>query len=456
MKFWQGKFNEGQSPEITRYLATYTFDKRLYKHDVMGSIAHCTMLGEQGIISPEEATILRNALTQIFYDVTAGKLVAENATSVFDFIDGALSEKVGEIGKKINIARTQADRFALDMRMYAAETYNEISCSLKTLVETLTAVAEKHYSTIMPSYYSNTKGQPTTLAHALIAFAESFGRDVERLFDAKKRAAVMPLYSACGTGVRYNVNRKRVAELLKLSAVSQNSLDAITDTDYIGEFISIVSAIASHVAKVCNAFIDWNRNSFLLPDVSVNTDSTLVPSVNIPSVFDTLTARAAKAVNLVTEFNSIVSNSIYYSQSVYECAETFFNAEIIIRSCIDTLISILPAYNYDEQTMLKAATSDFTVAKDCVDYLIDKGADINDAYDTVGKLCEYCAAVGKRLDTIDYEIYAGASSLFDADIISAMRVKNATRLRKHDGEPGEVAVRAEVRNMQRKLKKLFS
>lgn len=456
MKFWQGKFNEGQSPEITRYLATYTFDKRLYKHDVMGSIAHCTMLGEQGIISPEEATILRNALTQIFYDVTACKLVAENTTSVFDFIDSALSEKVGEIGKKINIARTPADRFALDMRMYAAETYSEIADSLKTLIETLTATAEKHYSTIMPSYYNNTKGQPTTLAHTIIAFTEPFVRDTERLFDAKKRTAIMPLYSAYGTGVRYNVNRKRVAELLKLSAVSQNSLDAITNTDYIGEFVSIVSAIATHVAKVSNTYIDWNKNGFLLPDASVNIDSALVPSVNVPTIFETLKTRAAKAVNIASEFNAIASDSLYYSQSVYECAEMFFNAETIIRSCINTLISILPAYNYDEQTMLKTATSDFTVAKDCVDYLIDKGAEIDDAYDTVGKLCKYCAAVGKRLDTIDYEIYAGASSLFDADIISAMRLKNATRLRKHDGEPGESAVRAEIRNIQRKLKKLFS
>lgn len=456
MKFWQGKFNEGQSPEITRYLSTYSFDKRLYKHDVMGSIAHCTMLGEQGIISPEEATILRNALTQIFYDVTSGKLIAENAMSVFDFIDGALSEKVGEIGKKINIARTPADRFALDMKMYAAETYNEIAGSLKALVETLTTTAEKHYSTIMPSYYNNAKGQPTTLAHTLIAFAEPFVRDTERLLDAKKRTAIMPLYSAYGTGVKYNVNRKRVAELLKLSAVSSNSLDAITDTDYIAEFVSIVSMIASHVVKVSNAYIDWNKNGFLLPDTSVNVDSVLVPSVNVPTVFETLKTHAAKAVNIASEFNAVASDSVYYSQSVYECSETFFNAETIIRSCIDTLISILPAYNYDDQAMLKTATADFTVAKDCVDYLIDKGSEIDDAYDTVGKLCEYCAAVGKRLDTIDYEIYAGASSLFDADIISAMRVKNATRLRKHDGEPGEVAVRAEIRNMQRKLKKLFS
>ncbi len=456
MKFWHGKFNEGQSPEITRYLSTYSFDKRLYKHDVMGSIAHCTMLGEQGIISPEEATILRNALTQIFYDVTAGKLIAENAHSVSDFIDESLSEKVGEIGKKINIARTPADRFALDMRMYAAETYCEIADLVKTLVETLIDVAEKHYSTIMPSYYNNTKGQPTTLAHTLLAFDEPFVRDIERLFDAKKRAATMPLYSAYGTGIRYNINRKRVAELLKLSAVSQNALDAITDTDYIGEFVSIVSMIALHVIKIANAYIDWNKNGFLLPDASVNTDSVLVPSVNVPSIFETLTARAAKAVNLASQFTSLVANSVYYSQTVYECADIFFNAENAIRSCVDTLISILPAYNYDEQAMLKTATSDFAVAKDCVDYLIDKGAETDDAYDTVGKLCEYCAAIGKRLDTIDFDIYAGASSLFDADIISAMRIKNATKLRKHDGEPGEVAVRGEIRNMQRKLKKLFS
>ena len=134
MKFWQGKFNEGQSSEIKRYLSTYSFDKRLYKHDVMGSIAHCTMLGEQGIISAEEAAVLRNALTQIFYDITAGKLAADNEANVFDFLDGVLCEKVGEIGKKINIARTPSDRFALDMRMYADDAYAEIMNALKALV----------------------------------------------------------------------------------------------------------------------------------------------------------------------------------------------------------------------------------------------------------------------------------------------------------------------------------
>lgn len=451
MKFWQGKFNEGQSPEIARYISTYSFDKRLYKHDVMGSIAHCTMLGEQGIITPEEASILRTALTQIFYDVTSGKLVAENETSVFDFLDDALAGKVGEIGKKINVARTPADRFALDMRMYAVETYSEIANSLKTIAETFTEIAEKNYSTIMPSYYCGVKCQPTTLAHTLTAFAEAIVRDAERLIDAKKRAAVMPLYSAYGTGVRYNVNRKRVAELLKLPAVSQNSLDAIADTDYVDEFVSISASIMTHAAKIANTYVDWNKYGFLQPDASVNSDSTVVPSVDVPAVFETIVARAAKISH------SLVYNaSVYYSQSVYERSEAFFNAEAIVKSCLDTLIVTIPAYGYNEQAMLKAATADFSVAKDCVDYLIDKGSDIADAYETVGKLCEYCAEAGKRLDTIDDGIYAGASVLFDADIVSAMRIKNATRLRKHDGEPGEVAVRAEIRALQRKIKRLFA
>lgn len=455
MKFWQGKFNEGQSSEIKRYLSTYSFDKRLYKHDVMGSIAHCTMLGEQGIISAEEAAVLRNALTQIFYDITAGKLAADNEANVFDFLDGVLCEKVGEIGKKINIARTPSDRFALDMRMYADDAYAEIMNALKALVETLIGIAEKNYSVIMPTSYRGIKGQPTTLAHTLTAFAEAFVRDIERLSDAKVRASVMPLYSAYGTGVRYNVNRKRVAELLKLSVVSQNSLDALTDIDYVAEFVSATSLISAHILRACRAYLDWNKNEFVIPDPAVNVDSALLPSQNVPAVLETLISKSEKLCHITID-NSALTGSVYYTQSIYDCAETFFGAEAAIKSCIDSLASIVLGYSYNEQAMLKAATNDFAVARDCVDYLIDKGADIDDAYDTVGKLCEYCAAVGKRLDTIDYEIYAGASNLFENDIIPAMRLKNATRLRKHDGEPGEVAVRAEIRTLQRKLKKLFA
>ena len=457
MKYWQGKFNEGLDEAILQFISTLSFDKRLYKHDIMGSIAHCTMLGEQGIIEEEETNIILKALTQIFYDITTGKLQPENARDIYGFLDRQLYELVGALAEKLDIARTICDRSTLNLRMYVKELCSDLNDELKKLIETLMLVSESKLSVVMPSQYHGSKSQPTTLAHCLMAFVEAFMRDAERLNVVKKQASVMTMYNGFGTGTTFKVNRRRVAELLQLDLISQNSLDALTDIDYIHDFMSAAAAIARHIEKVCNTFICWSKKEcgFARADASFNIDSEATPQTDKPLAMETIRLKVSKCSVLVNSADSLDERTLSYGSSAYAAAETVFEAEGILKNCLSILSALIPSYSFDEQAMQKAAVSDYGVARDCADYLIANGETKEQAYAITGKLCEYCSQNNKRLDTLPIEIYKEFSPLFEKEIISLMRPKTAVRIRKHDGEPGEVAVRAEIRALKRKLNKLF-
>ncbi len=457
MKFWQGKFNEALDENIKQFISTFSYDKRLYKHDIMGSIAHCTMLNEQGIISEKETKQLRNTLTQIFYDITSGTLLLENARDIFDFLDEVLVMRLGNIANKLNIARSKCDRAALTLRMYVSELCGELNESLKSFIESVMEVSGQNLTTVIPGNYRFAKGQPTTLAHTLMAFAEMFSRDIVRYNDIKKHTLVMPLYSMYGTGTRFAINRRRVAELLQFTSVTQNSLDALTDTDYVSEFISATAITAKHISTVCNTFIKWSSKDcgFVQTNDSITFDSGVTPTASEPVVLETIKAKLARCIAMPALLTELNENSLDYCGSVHEIAVTVLETETPVKSALEMLCAILPSFAFDNQAMLKAATADYSTARDCVDYLIIKGATESEAFETVGKLCEYCYENSKRLDTITLDVYKQFSPKFEQDVISAMRIKNATRLRKHEGEPGDVAVRAEIRAMGRKLHKLF-
>ncbi len=457
MKFWQGQFNEGLDATVEQFVSTFAFDKRLYKHDIMGSLAHCTMLGEQGIITEEETKVIQKALTGLFNDITKGKVTFENSMNVFEFIDREIEERVGEVGKKLDIARGDVDRASLSIRMYVIELCSDINETLKTLVETIMEIASGYTLTMMPGEFHGMKAQPTSLGHSLLALSEGFVRDIERFIEVKKHANVMPLYSAYGTGVRYPINRRRVAQMLGFSSVTQNSLDALTDMDFISEFMSACSITAKHISKVCNAYIKWCSKDYgyAIPDGSINIDSKVIPQTDLPIVLEALNYKANKCVMLGTANATAVVPTLSYNRAVYESIETVFEAESLIKNSANILTAILPSFAFDDQAMLKAANAGYITALDCVDYLVLKGMSKDEAYEIAGKLCEYCAENNKRLDTLTMDVYESFSPLFERDIVSSMKVRTAVRQRKHEGEPSDVTVRAEIRSLQRRLKRLF-
>lgn len=444
MKFWQGNFNEGLDEKVLQFLSSFSFDKRLYKHDIMGSIAHCTMLGEQGLINENEVAALQKALTGIFYDITTGKLTLSEANTVYEFLDNELISRVGEMGEKLNIGRALPDRIELTTRMYVSELIDDVSSDIKELALALIELSNKNLNTVLPIKAFGCKGQPTSLAHVMMSYCERFIRDIERLRDGKSRALTMPLYSQYGTGTRLNINKKKVAELLKFKAVAPNSYDAINDTDYITELLCCCGIVAKHMTALCDELIKLTADGLVKTDGSFNVDSPVVPQTDVQAVLTTIKAKAQKCICM----------SASALQNLIASTEMVFETEALIKNCAHMLAAIIPSFYIDEQAMLKAVNSGYTTAYDCVEYLISKGIERATAYAITGKLCEYCAENSKRLDTIPLDVYREFSEAFDKDIILVMRPKNAVRMRKHEGEPSDVAVRAEIRNAVKKLSKI--
>ena len=447
MNFWKEN-------ETAKNTTGFPFDKRLYKYDIMGSIAHCTMLSEQEIISEKDAKAIQKALTEVFYDITAEKISLVGVTDVLSLIDNELYDRIGAISKKINVARTADDRFALDGRLYVREAAQNAKYAIKNLVNAIIAIAEPNLATVVPACYRGESAQPTTVAHILMAHAEGFARDCERFDAVYKRANVMPLYSAYGTGLRLPISRKRVAELLKFEAVTPNSLDALSDGDYVHEFLLASTLTLKHVSALAGRLLSWvGGKNYATIGENFASQSPVSYTVNYCEKLDELKGKVNVASALAYKASSIDCGCISPSRKNYELINTVFDAQFALSNALKDLTEIVATVTVNETEMLKNATAKYSTAIDCVDYLISKGAEQEDAYAIVGNICQYCNENGKRLDTITLDVYNEFSPLFEEDIISAMRVKNATRLRKHEGEPSDVSVRAEIRNIVKKIAK---
>ena len=306
----------------------------------------------------------------------------------------------------------------------------------------------------MPSLYRGENGQPTTVAHTLLASVEGFVRDTERFDLVYKRANSMPLYSAFGTGLRLPIARKRVAELLKFETVTPNSLDALSDNDYIYEYLLACNLTLKRVGSLAGKIASWiGSNGYANIGENFVSQSPCSYTAVYSEKLAELKGKASVATALLHKADSIDCGCITPSRKNYAMVATIFDAQVALVSALKDLNDIVATLTFNEAETLKCATAKYSTAIDCVDYLISKGADQADAYAIVGKLCAYCVENGKRLDTITLDIYNEFSPLFEDDIISAMRVKNATRLRKHEGEPSDVSVRAEIRTVIKKLAK---
>lgn len=437
----------GKIERCTDALYAGIVGKKLYKHDVMGSIAHVTALGELGLITSGDAEVIQRALTRIFYDVTGEKLAIPSDRDLIDFLDEELKTRVGELGEKVNVARTRDDRIALDVRMYVRDAAGEIAEYVKTVVQTLVSVAEVNTLTFMPSSYGEAEGQPTTAAHLLLARAEAFMRDGARIKKVAENTDGMPLYSAYGTGLRLPVDKKRVAELLRFKSVAYNTADALTDTDYIRELLFAVALFADHARSLANDV----RRYILKGYATLPEDFTTPSEVRILNALPL----GADALSSAASALSSVCREAFYDAPPLDLFRYASDAENAVKTLVPALNELVAALTFDAQSSLKAAQVGYSTAADCVDYLVAKGETKSNAIETVTKLCVYCRDNSKRLDTLPLEIYTEFSDKFDADVVSDMRIKNAVRLRKNDGEPSDVSTRAEIRSINRRIAKIF-
>lgn len=421
--------------------------RKLYKHDLMGSIAHCTMLGEVELIPSPDAEVVQRALTKIFYDITNEKLALPAECDVFDFLDSELEIRIGELAKKLNVARTRGDRLALDVRMYVREISSDACEYVKTLVQTLIAVAEVNGLTFIPSVANGGEGQPTTVAHLALGHAEAFMRDIARFKRIADDGDDMPLYSAYGTGLRLPVDKKRVAELLKFKSVAHNVADALVNVDYIRELEFAVELLSKHLIELTERVSGWIASGYALASDALTEPSEIRPLKKLPIAVNALTERLRSV--------AAVCAKSYGASEIVDLFDYAVEAESEIKAVIPQINDLVASLTFDLQASLKAAQAEYSTARDCVDYLLAKGESKDEAENVVTKLCVYCRDNGKRLDTLPLEVYKDFSEAFEADVVSDMKVRNAVRLRKSEGEPSDVSTRAEIRSLNKRLNKIF-
>ncbi|MBM7582312.1 argininosuccinate lyase [Caldicoprobacter guelmensis] len=453
MKLWGGRFEKETSKEVDDFHSSIHFDYRLYKQDILGSIAHATMLGKQGIISPEEAQAICEGLKQILKDIEDGKVSFNVASEDIHMnIESLLIERIGDVGKKLHTARSRNDQVALDTRMYTKEAIDEVIKLLLVLEEQLVTIAEKHKETIMPGYTHLQKAQPVTLGHHLMAYFEMFRRDIERLKDAFKRVDVMPLGSGALAGTTYPLDRQYVAEQLGFSSISRNSMDAVADRDFILEFLSCAAIIMMHLSRFCEELILWSTDEFkfIEMDDSYSTGSSIMPQKKNPDVAELIRGKTGRVYgDLIALLTTMKGLPLAYNKDMQEDKEALFDAVDTVKSCISVFTGMLSTIKVYPENMLKQAARGFINATDAADYLVTKGVPFRDAHHIVGRLVLYCIQNGKVLEELTLEEYRQFSDKFDQDIYDVISLKSCVSRRSLPGGPAPAAVSQAIEEARR-------
>lgn len=458
MKMWTGRFKDSLDTKADMFNSSLSFDKRLYKHDIMGSIAHCTMLGECGIISADDAEKICTTLSDIFYDIKNGKLKITGAEDIHMFIEEELTLRIGDVGKKLHTARSRNDQVALDLRMYLRDSVDNIASLLKTLVEVLLKLAQANTDTVIAAYTHMQKAQPTTLAHYFMAYAEMFMRDIERFAECKTRIDVMPLGSCACTATGFPINRKSVAQKLDFSKVSENSLDAVSDRDFAIEYLFDCATLMMHLSRFNEEIIYWSTDEFgyIELDDKFSTGSSIMPQKKNPDICELIRGKTGRCYgNLMALLTTMKSLPLSYNKDMQEDKELIFDTEDTVKNCLEIFTSMLPTLKFNKERLFEGACGGYTVATECADYLVKKGAAFRDAHRTVGNLVRYCIEHKTNLDNLSVEEFKSFSPLFDNDIVNAVKPVNAVNSRKCQGSPSEKAVKAEIKKAEKFLLSFF-
>lgn len=458
MKMWSGRFKDATDSAADAFNSSLFFDKRLYKHDIQGSIAHCTMLGECGIIDKSEADEIVKCLIEIRDDITSDKLKIENAEDIHMFVEEELTKRIGVTGKKLHTARSRNDQVALDIRLYMRDATDDIRLLLKNLIAVLCDLAEEHLETIIPAYTHMQKAQPTTLAHHFMAYAEMFMRDADRLVDCRKRINVMPLGSSALTGTTYPIDRKRVAQLLGFDAVTNNSMDGVSDRDFAVEFLSDCALIMTHLSRFNEEIIYWASDEFgyISLDDRFSTGSSIMPQKKNPDMSELIRGKTGRCYgNLMSLLTTLKGLPLAYNKDMQEDKEAVFDTEDTVKDCLSIFTAMLPTLKYNKEKLYVGASGGYTVATDCADYLAKKGVPFRQAHEIIGSLVLYCSENGKKLDELSVTEFKKFSELFDSDILTAVKLENVVKNRKLIGGPSPETVLSEINNMRKTLAKSF-
>lgn len=454
MKLWSGRFVGDTDKRADDFNSSLSFDKRMFRHDIMGSIAHCTMLGECNIIPKKDADTICKALAEIEKDIIDGKVIMEDAEDIHMFIETVLTKRIGDTGKKLHTARSRNDQVALDLRLYLRDVVTEFVFMLKKLIEVIIEISSKNLDTIIPAYTHMQKAQPSTLAHHYMAYAEMFMRDIERLNDCFKRINVLPLGACALAGTTYPTDRKRVAELLNFPSVTYNSMDSVSDRDFAIEFLSCCSVIMMHLSRFNEEIIYWATDEFnyIELDDKYSTGSSIMPQKKNPDMSELIRGKTGRCYgSLMSLLTTMKSLPLAYNKDMQEDKQGVFDTEDTVRDCLDIFTAMLPTLKFKKDNLLFNAGGGYTVATDCADYLVKKGLPFREAHSVSGKMVLYCQQANIRIDELKIEEFKTFSPLFEKDILDDVKLQNVVGNRKTIGGPAPSSVKESIKQMQKKL-----
>jgi argininosuccinate lyase len=452
---WAGRFQKQLNSRVNDFNSSIHFDCRMYKQDINGSIAHVTMLGKCGIISEDDAALIRKTLGEILNDLDAGTLAIDmNAEDIHMFVESELTARIGDVGKRLHTARSRNDQVALDLRLYLRDEIAELKALLMHLLNVICNKSEQHAADIMPGYTHLQRAQPVTLGHYLMAYGQMFARDVRRLDDVTQSMNVLPLGSCALAGTTYPIDRVMVAELLGFDSVCQNSMDGVSDRDYAIELLSALSIMMMHLSRFSEEIILWSSSEFGFVDLddAYSTGSSIMPQKKNPDIAELVRGKTGRVYGDLTTLLTVMKGiPLAYNKDMQEDKEAVFDAVDTAKICLELFADMLDTATFNVSTLHDAVSKGFINATDCADYMVKKGLPFRSAYKIVGQLVAYCIAHNKTLETLSLDEYHIASPIFEEDVYKAIDPDTCVAGRACLGGPAPGRVLEQVQAMRKYL-----
>ena len=456
-KPWGGRFSGPTDSFVEQFTESVSYDQRLARYDIMGSIAHAQMLEKIKVISKKESSEIVNALKEIEKEIQSDRFVWSTALEdVHMNIESALVDRIGDIGKKLHTARSRNDQVATDIRLYLRDEADEITLKINEVINALLNLAEEHHGTIMPGMTHMQSAQPVTFGHHLLAWVEMLLRDRSRLQDCRKRINVLPLGSAALAGTTFPIDRNYVAKILGFDEVTQNSLDAVSDRDFAVEFLASGSLIMMHLSRFSEEIVFWmsQRNHFIDLDDAWCTGSSIMPQKKNPDIPELVRGKTGRVYgDLMALLTLMKSQPLAYNRDNQEDKENLFNAVDIVKSCLIAYTGLISAISVNQKAMYEAAQAGFSTATDLADYLVAKGLPFRDAHEVVGKVVQYLIENNKTLKKDDMSLseLEKFSNLIEADVFDILTLEGSVSARDHIGGTSPTQVKKQITRLKKQV-----
>lgn len=455
-QLWGGRFTKETDQLVYNFNASISFDQKFYKQDIEGSKAHVTMLAKQGILTEEEMQIIIDGLDGILRDVEAGILqISPEYEDIHSFVEATLIERIGEPGKKLHTGRSRNDQVALDMKLYTRLEVMYMDELVKGLLEVLLNIMEEHMDTFMPGFTHLQKAQPITLAHHMGAYFEMFKRDRSRLKDIYQRMNSCPLGSGALAGTTYPLDREYSAQLLGFAEPTLNSMDSVSDRDYIIEFLSAMSTIMMHLSRFSEEIIIWNSNEYQFVEIddAYSTGSSIMPQKKNPDIAELVRGKTGRVYGALMSILTIMKGlPLAYNKDMQEDKELTFDAIDTVKGCLLLFTGMLRTMKFNKEVMAKSAMNGFTNATDAADYLVNHGVAFRDAHSIVGQLVLYCLEKNITLKDMTLEEYKAINPVFDESIYEAISLETCVNKRLTIGAPSKKVMSEVIQKHKEYLK----